>query len=183
MRRLAAWVVSVAAATVVGSGVLAGHAVVFPRTSTPGAYEKYVLRVPNERPIPTREVRLAFPPDIRVVSFGDVAGWTLTVQRDSANQITGAVWTGEIGVERFVEFPFVAVNPRSGGRLTWPAVQIYANGERVDWAGPEDSDTPASFTIIEAPQSGRNSALVLALAAGALVLSLVAVTLALRRRA
>ena len=57
------------------------HAVVFPRSSTPGAYEKYILRVPNERDVPTTRVELHFPPGLRVVSFGDVAGWNLQIER------------------------------------------------------------------------------------------------------
>lgn len=55
------------------------HAVVFPRTSAPGAYERYVLRVPSERDIPTTRIEIRFPTGARVVSFEDVPGWTLTV--------------------------------------------------------------------------------------------------------
>jgi uncharacterized protein YcnI len=58
----------VVAAVVVPSAALA-HAVVFPRTSSPGAYEKYVLRVPNERDVPTTRIEIHFPPELRVVSF------------------------------------------------------------------------------------------------------------------
>ncbi len=136
------------------SPVAAGaHAVVYPRTSSPGAYERYVLRVPNERDTPTTRIELRFPSGARVVSFGDVPGWTLTVTRDSAQRIVGAIWTGVLSPERFVELPFVAVNPRSDGRLEWPAFQTYADGERVEWTGPEGSDRPASFTAIAAAAS------------------------------
>ena len=55
--------------------VALAHAVVYPKTSKPGAYEKYVLRVPNERDVPTIRVELRFPTGLRVVSFGDVPGW------------------------------------------------------------------------------------------------------------
>ena len=116
------------------------HAVVFPKKSNPGAYEKYVLRVPNEKDIPTTRVEIRFPPGLRVVSFGDVAGWQLEELRDSANAVVGAAWTGSLPAERFVEFPFVAVNPKESATLTWPAFQTYASGERVEWTGPEGSD-------------------------------------------
>ena len=95
----------VLAAMVTGAAMLFAHAVVFPRTTTPGAYEKYVLRVPNERPVPTREVKASFPANLRVVSFGDVPGWTLTVERDTANRISTATWKGEIGVGGSWSFP------------------------------------------------------------------------------
>lgn len=170
----------VLAALVTGATLLSGHAVVFPKTTTPGAYEKYLLRVPNERPVPTREVRLSFPPNLRVVSFGDVPGWTITVERDSANRISGAVWRGEIGVERFVEFPFVAANPRETGRLVWNASQLYVNGELVNWTGPEGSKTPASVTEIR-PATPAPSRTPVFISVAALVVAVVALGLALRK--
>jgi uncharacterized protein YcnI len=125
------------------------HAVVFPKTSTPGAYEKYVLRVPNERDVPTLSVELHFPTGLRVVSFADVPGWKLQVMTDSAQRITGAVWTGVLPKERFAEFPFVAVNPKDSTSLAWPTYQTYANGERVEWTSPDTAaKTPVSTTRI-----------------------------------
>lgn len=129
--------------------VALAHAVVFPRTSPPGAYEKYILRVPNERDVPTTRVELHFPPELRVVSFGDVAGWNLQVLTDTAQRITGAVWTGNLPKERFIEFPFVAVNPKDSVRLTWPTIQTYANGETVRWTDPDTAaKTPVSSTLV-----------------------------------
>jgi uncharacterized protein YcnI len=151
--------------------VAPAHAVVYPKRSTPGAYEKYVLRVPNERDKPTTRVEITFPADLRVVSFGDVAGWTLEVRRDAAGRVTGASWSGTLPVERFVEFPFIAVNPRSDARLVWPAYQTYEGGERVAWTGPEDSKTPASATRIGGGDAAGGSVpLYVAIAAAAVAL-------------
>src|SRR5690349_10261834 len=58
------------------------HAVVFPRNSAPGAYERYVLRVPNEKPTATTRVEIRFPTDLRVTAFEDVPGWQLEVLAD-----------------------------------------------------------------------------------------------------
>ena len=157
------------------------HAVVFPSTSTPGAYEKYVLRVPNEKKVPTTRVEIRFPAGLRVVSFADVPGWELDVVTDSAERVVGAVWRGTLPPQRFVEFPFVAVNPDSATRLLWPAYQTYADGERVEWTGPEDAKTPASATDVTEGQPSSRTALYLA--GGALVLALVALGLAVRRPA
>ena len=161
------------------------HAVVFPRTSTPGAYEKYVLRVPNEKDAATTRVEIRFPAGVRVVSFADVPGWTLETVTDSADKVVGAVWTGTLPPKRFVELPFVAVNPKAETRLVWPAVQTYADGERVEWTGAEDAKTPASSTRIApegADASGAGSPLALWLSAAALVLALVGLGVALRPR-
>lgn len=125
------------------------HAVVFPKTSTPGAYEKYVLRVPNERDVPTLKVELHFPIGLRVVSFSEVPGWKLEVLTDSAQRIIGAIWTGVLPKERFVEFPFVAVNPKDSTSLAWPTYQTYEGGERVEWTSPDTAaKTPVSSTLI-----------------------------------
>lgn len=161
-------------------GVARAHAVVFPKKSTPGAYEKYVLRVPNEKNVPTIRVEIRFPAELRVVSFSDVPGWTLQEVKDSSGRITGAVWTGTLAPERFVEFPFVGVNPRDDVRLAWPAFQTYADGERVDWIGPEDSKRPASATTLDADSGAGRATRLLAIAA--FVASLLSLGLALRPR-
>ena len=134
--------------------MLFAHAVVYPKASTPGAYERYVLRVPNEKTVATTRVEIRFPADVRVSSFSDVPGWQLEVLTDSAKRIVGAVWTGTLPPQRFVELPFVAVNPKTDAKLTWPTYQTYADGERVEWTGEEGSKSPASVTTIGASAGG-----------------------------
>lgn len=157
--------------------VALAHAVVYPRASAPGAYEKYVLRVPNEKDTSvTTRVEIQFPATVRVVSFSDVVGWRLEVTRDTSGRVTAASWTGSLAPERFVEFPFVAVNPRETTTVIWPVHQTYSDGERVGWTGPENSDTPASVTRIGSTADSRptrsNSLAVIALALAAISLAL-----------
>jgi uncharacterized protein YcnI len=168
----------------VAPSIVFAHAVVFPRNSTPGAYEKYVLRVPNERDVPTLQVELRFPKGLRVVSFGDVPGWKLQVLTDSAQHTTGAVWTGVLPSARFVEFPFVAVNPKDSTALTWPTYQTYQGGERVEWTGPDGSKTPASSTLVSDPSvvSAKVSRTSLYISIVALLVALSALAMALRPR-
>ena len=104
------------------------------------------MRVPNEKDVATTRVEIRFPAEVRISSFLDVPGWNLQVVTDSAGKITGAVWTGNLPPKRFVEFPFVAVNPKEGASVVWPAFQTYAGNLLVEWAGPEGSKTPASVT-------------------------------------
>ena len=180
-RRLRAGLCALAAALLLAAPAAAfAHAVVFPRRAEPGAYERYLLRVPNERPVPTIRVEIRFPAGLRVVSFGDVPGWTVEVKKNAAGAVTGAAWSGSLPAERFVEFPFVAVNPQAGARLVWPVSQTYQGGERVEWNGPEDSKTPVSATEIGAADggSGRTGTY---LGGAALLVSLLALGLALRR--
>jgi len=169
--------------SLVVTSVANAHAVVYPRASKVGAYEKYVLRVPNEKAVGTLRVEIQFPAGLRVTSFGDVPGWQLEVLTDSAKRIVGAVWTGTLPPQRFVEFPFVAANPKTATKLVWPTYQTYADGQRVEWTGAEGSKSPASSTNIT---TGDDAAV----AAGgvvrwipwlALVIAVTALGLALRR--
>lgn len=124
------------------------HAVVFPRKSATGAYERYVLRVPNEKTVATTRVEIHFPDGVRITAFADVPGWQLQVLTDSARRIVGAVWTGDLPPARFVEFPFMAANPRNATDLVWPVYQTYGDSDRVDWTGEKGSRHPASVTAI-----------------------------------
>ena len=158
---------------------LLAHAVVHPDVAPPGAYQRYVLRVPTEREVPTERVEIRFPDAVTVVSFADVPGWELAVRTDAAGRIVGATWTGILPPERFVEFPFVAVNPRDEATLTWPVTQTYAGGEVVEWSGPEGSDAPASVTRVAAGDAGA-PAWPLWVAGAALVVAILALGLAVR---
>ena len=126
------------------------HAVVYPKASTVGARERYIIRVPNERNLPTTRVEIQFPADVNVTSFYDVPGWQLEVVRDSAKRIVGAVWTGSLAPERTVEFPFSATNPKEGTEIKWPVFQTYSDGEKAEWTGPAGSKRPASVTALNA---------------------------------
>ena len=141
------------AALLLGAGALWAHAVVVPATSNTRAYETYTLRVPNEKDVPTVRVEIAFPPEVFVISFAEVPGWELVVERDDTGRAVGAAWTGELAPHRFVELSFVGVNPAQPTTLVWPVHQTYRgpNGDEVvSWAGPEDSEFPASRTEVRA---------------------------------
>jgi hypothetical protein len=69
-----------------------------------------------------------------------------------------------------------AATPTPTGPV-WPVTQAYAGGEVVEWAGPEDSETPASVTRVRAEGGWPASAW---LATAALLLSILALGLALR---
>lgn len=162
------------------------HAVVYPKTTTTGAHERYLIRVPNERAVATTRVEIRFPPEVKVGSFIDVPGWTLEVVRDSAKRITGAAWTGSLPPERFVEFPFVATNPKEPGEIRWPVVQTYADGERAEWTGPTDSKRPASVTnitsVTASPSAVAGGGANPMISYAALALAVISLGLSLRQR-
>jgi uncharacterized protein YcnI len=166
--------------TLVVTTLALAHAVVYPKSSATGAFERYVVRVPNERRVATTRVEMQFPADIRVSSFEDVPGWTIDVARDTAQRIVGVAWTGNLPPERFVELPFVAANPKTATEIHWPIIQTYADGEQVQWTGPAGSKRPASVTTIAAGASSSASSLWMAPVA--LALAIVSLGLSLRPR-
>ena len=181
-RRFVPAVVAMVAVTLLIPAIGYAHAVVFPKASTTGAYERYVLRVPNEKTSATTRVEIHFPADVRVTGFEDVPGWQLEVQTDSAKRVVGAVWTGTLAPQRFVEFPFMAANPKSATKLVWPAYQTYADGERVEWTGAEGTKSPASATTIAAAaSSGASGGAPIWVPWAALGLAIVSLGLAIRR--
>ncbi|HYI42833.1 MAG TPA: YcnI family protein [Sphingomicrobium sp.] len=122
---------------------VSAHVTVSPKQSTPGAWEKYEIRVPNEKQVATTALEVRFPAGLRVMSFEDKPGWTLEPLRDSKGAITGARWKGQLPPERFTEFAVIAVNPKAGGDLVWSAAQTYADGTVADWSGAAGSEKPA----------------------------------------
>jgi len=187
LRRALAVASLVCAAGVLAPSVANAHVTVWPRSAARGAFERYVVRVPNERNVPTTRVEIHFPAEVRISSFQEVAGWQLQVLTDSAGKITGAVWTGSLPAKRFIEFPFIGVNPKEGERVVFPATQTYEGGEVVQWNGPEGSKTPASVTTLTeraaagSDNGGAGSSTALYVALAALVLGLVSLGLSMRR--
>jgi uncharacterized protein YcnI len=130
---------------------LSAHAVVVPAEAPTGAYQRYTLRVPNERDFPTVRVVITFPSGVRVISFDEVPGWALETTAAGEGAYAAAAWSGTIPVGRFVEFGFIGVNPGEPTTLEWDVLQTYADGTEVAWTGPLESSTPASVTNVIAP--------------------------------
>ena len=148
---LATSLASAAVAFSLGITVANAHAGVEPKEAPAGANQTYTVRVPNEQPVPTTQVRVEFPPEVTVARFQPKQGWTRQAEKDQAGKIVAVTWSGgQIQAEEYEDFAFVARNPREAGTITFKAYQTYQGGETVAWAGPEGSDRPGSFIKITA---------------------------------
>lgn len=135
-----------------------GHSVVHPERVAPGAFERFVLRVPTEKPVPTTGVQLLIPDNVMVFSLGGKPGWHYTTDKDPAGRIKSINWTGgEVPVGEFTDFEFVARAPKESGILVWKAYQTYQDGSVVAWIGPPEAREPASITKVEPPQSSGSA--------------------------
>ena len=147
-------------------GVAKAHVTVQPPEAEQGSYTKLTFRVPNELPdANTIGLRVQLPADspFASVSVKPKAGWT--AQTTEANLATPTTnddgetvstyvseisWTGgEIKPGEFDEFEIsVGPLPDDVTELSFPAIQIYSNGEQVAWidqptAGGEEAEHPA----------------------------------------
>ena len=135
----------------------AAHVTVQPNEAIVGAFSRFVVRVPNERPdADTTKVVVKMPP-LTFVSFEPKEGWKRKVKMVELDEpieafgqeITEAVgrvtWSGgRIGPGEFLEFGFSARMPDAEETLTFEALQKYSGGEVVRWTGEPDSETPAA---------------------------------------
>lgn len=178
MRKLLLLPVAVA---VLWAAPAAAHVTVQPNEATTGGFARFAVRVPNERDTAaTVKVEIQLPEALESASFQPVTGWKRTVTG------TTVVWEGgRIEPGEFQEFGFSVRMPEAPTTLVFPAVQTYDNGEVVRWIGPADADEPAARVTVSAVAEEEDAEededdvpavvpwVALALAAGALVVSLV----------
>lgn len=144
-----------AAALLFATCPAAAHVTVWPKESAPGAWEKYQVRVPNEKQVDTVAVEIRFPAGVRPVSFEQKPGWRTEPVRDDRGNIVAVRWTGSLPPHQFTEFGIIAVNPATPGELKWVATQTYEDRSTVEWTGARGSRTPASFVTIGTASQGR----------------------------
>lgn len=126
------------------------HVTVQPKESTAGATQKYTMRVPNEKSIANVRVEAEFPANAEIISVEEKAGWTIEVKKDASGKISGAVWSGmSLAPRDIVEFGISVRNPNEETKLVWKVVQVFEDGSRAEWTGPQGKPGPAPVTQIK----------------------------------
>lgn len=135
-----------ASAGFAGAGVASAHVSANAPTVTQGGYGVVSLVVPNEsESAPTTELTVRLP-KLKSARPEAMPGWKSSVVKDPASaEVTSITWTalpgnpgipvGEFGQFRLSGGPF----PEQES-VTLPALQTYADGEKVDWAQPMGPD-------------------------------------------
>jgi uncharacterized protein YcnI len=127
----------------VSAGIAFGHVTVQPKRSAPGKTEKYTMKVPTEKFVPTVRIEVEFPAALVVSSFEPKPGWSIEEKKDASGKLVGAILTGSIPPGESSEFNFAGRNPREEGSLSWKVIQIYQDGSKSEWTGAAGSRTPA----------------------------------------
>jgi uncharacterized protein YcnI len=130
-------------------GAAYGHVTVQPRESAGGSVEKYTMRVPTEKFVPTVRVEVEFPPSLEVTSFESKPEWNIENKKDSSGKLIGVTLTGSIPTGESTAFNFSARNPRAGTKLSFKVIQIYQDGTKSEWTGPAGSRTPAPVVDVK----------------------------------
>lgn len=132
-------------------GAASAHVVVYPQEVTQGSYEKFTVRVPTEKDIPTTKVKIDIPKDVEISRFEPKPGWTYELEKDSSGLIKSVTWTatGEgLSATEFGEFSMQGKVGDSAEKIAWKAYQTYKDGSVVAWEGPADAELPASVTKV-----------------------------------
>jgi len=137
------------AATLLLSELALAHIRIFPTESTVGAREKYTMRVPNEKQVPSSKIEGEFPAELQVYDFEFKPGWKIDFKKNDKGNIIGATWTGKIQPYEFVEFGMLAINPKQGANLTWKFIQYYDDGTKEEFTGPVGSRLPSPVVTLK----------------------------------
>jgi uncharacterized protein YcnI len=145
-----------ASLVVVAPTAALAHVTVSPEGVAPEDYATLTVQVPNEKEIPTTEVRVEVPEGFTLGGVQPVPGWEHRFE-EKGGVVTAVVWSGgEIGPREFQQFPVSAQAPEEPGEYAWRAFQTYEDGSVVEWVGPPDSEEPAS--VVEVAQEQGSSA-------------------------
>ncbi|MGG1572388.1 YcnI family protein [Fictibacillus sp. NRS-1165] len=207
-KKLTSIVTVCAASLFIFSGSASAHVVVFPQQTMQGTYEKFSVRVPSEKDVPTVKVKVEIPKDVEISRFEPMPGWRYSIEKDSTGLIKSVTWTAEgkgIAATEFTEFNMQGKVGDKAKKIVWKAYQKYKDGSTVAWEGPESSETPASVTQVmkgngdahghmhgamddeeketdDDQDNQDNSSLPLYLSGAALLLSLISLVLSARKR-
>ena len=124
---------------------LDAHVTVWPRESPTGAGERYTVRVPTEGQVATTSVDLEVPEGVQVETLLAPAGWKYETKRQG-DRILAITWQMEVKPGEFVEYGFVARNPRDQTQIVWKLRQHFADGTTTDWTAGPNGTYPTAVT-------------------------------------
>ena len=131
-----------------------GHVSIWPRESSPGATERYTVRVPTEGKVTTTGAELEVPEGVVIEVLATPAGWKYDVRRKD-DRIVAITWQMDVKPGEFVEFGFVARNPRDKNELVWTLRQRFADGTVTDWTKGPNGIRPTAVTKLAPLRTGR----------------------------
>ncbi|MYR06671.1 DUF1775 domain-containing protein [Gordonia sp. SID5947] len=154
-----------AAATFAGVGAASAHVTANAPTLSQGGYGVVNLVVPNESDTSATTELTVTLPKLKSARPEVMPGWKSTVAKDpSTEEVTSITWTALPGtpgvpVGEFAQFRISGGPFPEQESVSLPAVQTYADGEKVDWSQPmgangEEPEHPAPTLTLGAAEEG-----------------------------
>jgi uncharacterized protein YcnI len=182
------------------AGVASAHVVVFPKEAIQGSYEKFTVRVPTEKETATVKVEVKIPETVDISRTMPLAGWKSELTKDANGKVISVIWTATaegLSASEFGEFNMQGKVDNAAASIVWKAIQTSKDGTVVEWVGDDKSEHPASVTkVIKVPadasvaadgdietKTGNESDLPLYLSIAAIVLALLSLIIAFKRKA
>lgn len=155
----------------ISASVTYAHVVVKPAQVGIGQFQIFTVGVPNEKDIPTVQIRLVLPKGLEHVSPNVKPGWDIQIKKAGISMkgvvlntgekapdpetVTEIVWTGgSIPIGQRDDFLFSAKVPANETELTWMAYQTYSDGSTVSWDSVgSDSHDEGSEDPLKGPAS------------------------------
>ena len=135
-----------------------GHIRIAPTESTIGAREKYTMRVPNEKQVPSSKIEGEFPAGLEIYDFEFKPSWKIEFKKNDKGKIVGATWTGKMMPYEFIEFGMLGINPKEGTDLVWKFIQFYDDGTKEEFTGPVGSRLSVPGRPVYGPPRNRHHA-------------------------
>ncbi len=139
-----------------------------PDAAPAGAFTRLDVRVPTERGVGTKRVVVELPPGFAFASYQPVPGWTIRMAQrelvqplqidgtDFDHEISRITWTADSKADvippgGFQDFGLAVRIPdgEPGQKLTFDALQEYADGVTVRWVGDHTSPNPAPQVTLD----------------------------------
>jgi uncharacterized protein YcnI len=156
-RRAGRWLAVAAVAALLGGGGAAyAHVQVLPSLVAPLDAVQFTVLVPGESDTKTVKVELQIPDGVLPFAWNDPPGWERSFA-EGDTELGTVVWEGELPVDGFVEFSFLAGTPEEPGEISWKSLQTYEDGTVVRWIGPPDAEEPAAVTVVSADAPRQNA--------------------------
>jgi uncharacterized protein YcnI len=148
----------VAAVAAAVPAAASAHARISPAVSLANQLQLYSLAVPTEKDnVTTTKVILTLPSGFAIDSFVPSPGWQRVLQQTGSGNnavIQKVTWTGgHVPTEEDSLFQFLA-QPSSSQTYKFTVEQTYSDGQVVNWAGAESTDSPAPTIEVKSSLGG-----------------------------
>lgn len=135
-------------ALVAGLFASSAHAqvAIHPLTTTPGAWERFAIRVAHQADAPVVAVRVAVPGAVTILGVEPAAGWSVHRSEAAETGPQTVEWSGgTVAKGEYREFALLGrvIGDARRQELVFPVELAHADGSDIAWSGQPGAPRPA----------------------------------------